>query len=88
MIGQRTKCLAAYTFAAISIFLSSTALAAGSPPNVVMIVGDDIGWMDYGFMSHDVVKTPYLDQLASEGALFPNGDERLVSRTRSYFHYQ
>lgn len=45
----------------------------GGPPNVVMIVSDDQGWTDFGFMGHPVVKTPHLDKLASESALFPNG---------------
>ena len=49
------------------------AFADEAPPNVVMIVGDDMGWADYGFMGHDVVKTPNLDRLASEGTLFVNG---------------
>ena len=47
--------------------------AAETHPNVVMLIGDDMGWNDYGFMGHEVVKTPHLDRLASEGALFPNG---------------
>lgn len=46
---------------------------AAEKPNVLMIVGDDWGWTDYGFMGHPDIKTPHLDQLAKEGALFPNG---------------
>src|SRR4051812_39605676 len=42
-------------------------------PNVVMIISDDQGWTDFGFMGHKVVKTPNLDRLAAESALFPNG---------------
>jgi uncharacterized sulfatase len=38
-----------------------------------MIVGDDWGWTDFGFMGHPEVRTPHLDQLAKTGALFPNG---------------
>lgn len=45
---------------------------AAPPPNVVMIVADDQGWTDFGFMGHRVIKTPYLDKLAKESALFPN----------------
>jgi arylsulfatase A-like enzyme len=48
------------------------ALAAESPPNVVMIVADDQGWTDFGFMEHKVVRTPRLDRLAAQSALFPN----------------
>ena len=43
------------------------------PPNVLMIVADDMGWTDFGFMGHNAVRTPNLDRLASEGAVFPNG---------------
>ncbi|MBM3838945.1 MAG: DUF4976 domain-containing protein [Verrucomicrobia bacterium] len=43
------------------------------PPNIVMIVGDDQGWGDFGFMGHPVIRTPHLDKLASESAVFPNG---------------
>lgn len=42
-------------------------------PNVVIILGDDQAWSDYGFMGHTVIKTPNLDKLAAEGAVFPNG---------------
>jgi uncharacterized sulfatase len=54
--------------------LGSAAHAAEpKPPNVVMIVADDQGWMDFGFMDSKVVKTPHLDKLAAESATFPNG---------------
>ena len=42
-------------------------------PNVVFILSDDQGWMDYGFMGHPHVKTPHLDKLASEGQLYERG---------------
>jgi uncharacterized sulfatase len=47
--------------------------AADDKPNIVLIVADDWGWTDFGFMGHKEIKTPHLDKLASEGALFPNG---------------
>lgn len=43
------------------------------PLNVVMIVGDDMAWTDFGFMGHGVIRTPNLDRLAAESAVFPNG---------------
>ncbi|MFM7110560.1 MAG: sulfatase-like hydrolase/transferase [Planctomycetota bacterium] len=52
------------------------ALLAGadrSPPNVVLIISDDQGWTDYGFMGHPRVKTPHLDKLAAESRLFTRG---------------
>ncbi|WP_020528693.1 sulfatase family protein [Flexithrix dorotheae] len=44
-----------------------------SAPNIVLILSDDQAWNDYGFMGHEIVKTPNLDRLASEGILFPRG---------------
>src|SRR5436190_24018754 len=45
----------------------------GAPPNVVFIVSDDQGWTDYGFMGHPHVKTPHLDKLAAQSAVFRHG---------------
>jgi arylsulfatase A-like enzyme len=42
-------------------------------PNVVMILGDDQMWTDFGFMGHETIETPNLDQLAREGVLFTHG---------------
>ncbi len=60
----------------VLVLLAATpgrALAAERPPNVVMIVADDQCWTDFGFMGHKVVRTPHLDKLAAESAVFPNG---------------
>ncbi|WAJ72028.1 sulfatase family protein [Catenovulum adriaticum] len=39
-------------------------------PNILLILSDDHAWNDYGFMGHDIVKTPSLDKLAHQGATF------------------
>jgi len=44
-----------------------------TPPNVVLILSDDQGYTDYGFMGHPEIETPHLDKLASESALFRRG---------------
>ncbi|WP_417382113.1 sulfatase [Gimesia sp.] len=44
-----------------------------SHPNIVLILSDDQAWNDYRFMGHDVIKTPALDKLASESAVFKRG---------------
>ncbi len=48
-------------------------LVSASSPNVVLILSDDQAWTDYGFMNHPDIKTPNLDRLASESALFRRG---------------
>lgn len=46
------------------------ARAATDRPNLVLIIGDDHGWPDAGFMGHPVVQTPNLDALAASGTTF------------------
>ena len=36
------------------------------PPNIVIMVADDLGWADLGFRGSDI-ETPHLDQLAADG---------------------
>lgn len=42
-------------------------------PNIVLILSDDQGWNDYGFMGHKHIKTPNIDRLAASGATFTRG---------------
>lgn len=42
--------------------------AAAAPPNVVIILADDLGYGDLGCYGHPRFKTPRIDQLAAEGA--------------------
>ncbi|GIW79972.1 MAG: hypothetical protein KatS3mg105_1779 [Gemmatales bacterium] len=58
---------------AIVLICLATPILLADKPNVVMIISDDQGWTDFGFMGHKVIKTPHLDKLASESAVFPNG---------------
>jgi uncharacterized sulfatase len=43
------------------------------PPNIVLIIGDDHGYRDFGFMGSEIVETPNLDRLAAGGVVFPLG---------------
>lgn len=47
--------------------------AVPGPPNIVLVIADDQGWPDSGFMGSSVVQTPNLDRLAAEGTVFRNG---------------
>jgi arylsulfatase A len=40
------------------------------PPNVVLILADDLGWGDLGSYGNTLIKTPNIDRLAAEGVRF------------------
>lgn len=39
-------------------------------PNIILVMADDQGWGDAGYTGHEFVKTPALDEMASEGFVF------------------
>lgn len=43
---------------------------AARPPNIVLVLMDDMGWRDVGFMGNTFVETPNLDRLAKRGLVF------------------
>lgn len=53
--------------------LSSVLDAADSKPNILVIVGDDMGYADVGFHGCKDIATPHLDALAAAGVRFTNG---------------
>ena len=63
----RSLCLAAL------LCWGPAAAAADGPPNIVLIISDDHGWQDYGFMGHPHIRTPNLDRLASQSLLYTRG---------------
>jgi arylsulfatase A len=58
--------------------LGFTAMLAGgtekqeSPPNIVFILADDLGYTQIGCNGSNYYKTPHIDRLASEGIRFTN----------------
>ena len=40
---------------------------AQSPPNIVLLLSDDMGWADPGFQGGNTKLTPHMDQLARQG---------------------
>ena len=41
-----------------------------SPPNLVFILADDLGWADLGCYGSDAIRTPNIDRIAAEGVRF------------------
>ena len=60
--------------AALALLLAIPALAQtpGKQPNIIMIMGDDIGWSNIGAYNQGIMamRTPNLDRLAAEGMRF------------------
>src|SRR5215470_12554076 len=58
--------------AAAAISTQALAQQPQRPPNILVIMGDDIGWFNIGAYHQGIMsgKTPSLDKLASEGMRF------------------
>lgn len=59
-------------FGLVVIFSVCLALDSGlaKPPNVILIMADDLGYGDLGCYGQQVIQTPRLDQMAAEGMRF------------------
>lgn len=51
----------------------SLGFPATPPPNVVVVLVDDLGWMDLGCQGSDFYRTPNIDRLAATGMRFTDG---------------
>jgi arylsulfatase A-like enzyme len=74
-----TKFGQASTFAAVAFAIGLSAIGLASPavaqekkPNILVIMGDDVGWFNIGAYHQGIMsgKTPNLDKLASQGMRF------------------
>ncbi|MEY4271746.1 MAG: hypothetical protein RL250_612, partial [Verrucomicrobiota bacterium] len=52
------------------IFIAFASSLLAKPPNVVLIMADDLGWGDLGCYGSTQNKTPRIDQLAKQGMRF------------------
>ncbi|CAN7485165.1 arylsulfatase [Phyllobacterium sp. LjRoot231] len=71
MNKRSVKCFALAAALACSVF-AVPAQAQDAKPNIVVIMGDDVGWFNIGAYHRGIMsgKTPNLDKLASEGMMF------------------
>ena len=55
------------------LLLVSSLVQAADKPNVILILVDDLGWMDLSCQGSDYYKTRAIDQIATEGMRYTNG---------------
>ena len=59
--------------ALLAVLLGTSLHAADTKPNILFIVGDDMGYADVGLHGCKDIPTPNLDALAASGVKFTNG---------------
>ncbi len=55
------------------VTLGGSGLQAASQPNIIVILADDMGYADTGFMGSQHLRTPHLDELAQSGVFCSQG---------------
>ena len=55
------------------LVIALPASAAEKPLNVVLVLVDDLGWMDLGCQGSKFYETPHIDRLAKQGMRFTDG---------------
>lgn len=69
MIGHLHQ-LSTLVLVGIALLSAST---LGAPPNIVVILVDDVGWGEFGFQGNKQIPTPHIDSIAANGIKFTNG---------------
>jgi arylsulfatase A-like enzyme len=64
--------LARLLVANVLLWSFAAPLSAARPPNVLLILADDLGYRDTGFTGSAYYETPNLDRLAARGMVFSN----------------
>jgi len=59
-----------FIFFILILFLISCSTPKENPPNIILIMADDLGYGDISCFGSDFIQTPVLDKLASEGIRF------------------
>lgn len=57
---------------ACCVFALTSSVSAAERPNVLIIITDDQGFSDFGFTGNPLAKTPNIDRLAEQSAVFEN----------------
>lgn len=67
--GKNLRCML-LSFLISLTFSISCAQNSYQPPNVILVIADDIGYGDHGFSGNDKIKTPHLDAFYKQSVRF------------------
>ena len=67
-VARGCACLFTWSLASTSLASASLAMAQGIRPNVLVVLFDDVGFMDFGAYGSDS-RTPNIDSLAKRGVM-------------------
>jgi arylsulfatase A-like enzyme len=72
---QTTRFLLLLVSTVLSLLTADVGWAQGTAgrPNIILIISDDHGFPDYGFMGNREVRTPNIDRMASQSLLYTRG---------------
>ena len=73
VMDKTLRPLAVILFHTFCLFMMPRCADAVSPPNILVIMADDLGYGDLSCYGATRVRTPAIDQLASEGVRFTSG---------------
>lgn len=72
-MSRRVSIVAVLFALSIAVNWCSDAAAADTPPNIVLIVADDLGYGELGCQGATDIPTPNIDSIAKSGVRFTNG---------------
>jgi arylsulfatase A len=71
LLPRLGRSLALPILTALIVLVRSTTLsAAEKPPNIILIIADDLGYGELGCYGQRLIRTPHIDQLAADGVRF------------------
>lgn len=69
---MKLSCCPVFFAAFVFLLDPSQAIADSEPPNIILLMADDLGYGHLGSYGQEKIKTPHLDRMASEGMRYTN----------------
>ena len=69
-MSPRSRTFALLRLCAFALLCLAPAFLGAKQPNVILILIDDMGYRDTGFVGNRYISTPNIDKIAKSGAVF------------------